>query len=239
MDRKALPLRLIALLVVTAGFTTGCQTDRLKAERDNLYKQNQDLQTAWAKANADRDAAAAEQARLAAEKERLEAELAARHAAPPAAPLYSPVTTPIPPARTPAATGFESIPGIETQRTADRITVRVPGDVLFEPGKIDVKTSAQKTLDQVIAVIRKQYPSNKIRIEGYTDSDPIVKSKWKDNLELSQARAAAVHRYLGTKGMPEKQMYTAGFGPANPRATKAQSRRVEIVVILNEKLASK
>jgi len=117
--------------------------------------------------------------------------------------------------------------------------VRVPGDVLFEPGKVDLRNTSLKTLDQVMSVLRKQYPSNMFRIDGYTDTDPIKKSQWKDNLELSQARAASVLRYLQTKGMNPKQMYTAGFGAANPRATKAQSRRVEIVVILNEKLAAK
>ena len=234
MDRTALSLRAIFTVVLAAGLLTGCQSDRLKAERDNLYKQNQDLQTAWAKANADRDAAAAEQARLAAEKERLEAELAAKNAAPPTV-ITQTIPAPIPPART----GFEGIGGIETQRSQDRITVRVPGDVLFEPGKVDLKSTSLKTLDQVVSVIRREYPNNMIRIDGYTDSDPIRKSQWKDNLELSQQRAASVLRHLQSKGMNTKQMYTAGFGAANPRATKALSRRVEIVVILNEKLAAR
>lgn len=236
MDRTALSLRAIFTVVLAAGLLTGCQSDRLKAERDNLYKQNQDLQTAWAKANADRDAAAAEQARLAAEKERLENELAAKNAAPPTVITQ---TIPAPVANPPARTGFEGIGGIETQRSQDRITVRVPGDVLFEPGKVDLKSTSLKTLDQVVSVIRREYPNNMIRIDGYTDSDPIRKSQWKDNLELSQQRAASVLRHLQSKGMNTKQMYTAGFGAANPRATKALSRRVEIVVILNEKLAAK
>ena len=220
-------------MVLAVGLLTGCQSDRLKAERDNLYKQNQDLQAAWAKANADRDAYAAEQARLAAEKERLEAELLARNNQPPQ------VITQTIPAPVSNRTGFEGIGGIETQKSNDRITVRVPGDVLFEPGKADLRSTSIKTLDQVIAVIKREYPQNMIRIDGYTDSDPIRKSQWKDNLELSQHRAGAVLRHLQTRGMNPKQMYTAGFGAANPRATKALSRRVEIVVILNEKLAAK
>lgn len=236
MDRTALSLRVIFTLVLSAGLLTGCQSDQLKAERDNLYKQNQDLQTAWAKANADRDAYAAEQARLAAEKERLEADLLAANNRPPTVVTQ---TIPAPAANPSARTGFEGIGGIETQKTNERITVRVPGDVLFEPGKADLRSTSIKTLDQVIAVIKREYPQNMIRIDGYTDNDPIRKSQWKDNLELSQHRAGAVLRHLQSRGMNSKQMYTAGFGSANPRATKALSRRVEIVVILNEKLAAK
>jgi len=236
MDRTALSLpSLFALVILSAGLLTGCQSDRLKAERDNLYKQNQDLQSAWARSNADRDAAAAEQARLAAEKQRLEAELMAANSRPPTV-----ITQNIPAAaNTSARTGFEGIGGIETQKSNDRITVRVPGDVLFGPGKADLLSTSIKTLDQVIAVIKREYPQNMIRIDGYTDSDPIKKSQWKDNLELSQHRAGAVLRHLQGRGMNPKQMYTAGFGAANARATKALSRRVEIVVILNEKLAAK
>ncbi len=238
MDRTALSLRVIFTLVLGAGLLTGCQSDQLKAERDNLYRQNQDLQAAWAKANADRDAYAAEQARLAAEKERLEADLLAANSRPPTV-ITQTIPAPAPAANTSARTGFEGIGGIETQRTNERITVRVPGDVLFEPGKADLRSTSIKTLDQVIAVIKREYPQNMIRIDGYTDSDPIRKSQWKDNLELSQHRAGAVLRHLQSRGMNSRQMYTAGFGSTNPRATKALSRRVEIVVILNEKLAAR
>ncbi|MFW6165879.1 MAG: OmpA family protein [Ralstonia sp.] len=42
----------------------------------------------------------------------------------------------------------------------------------------------------------------------------------------------AVERYLQSQGISGEQMYSAGFGEAKPRETKAKSRRVEIVVIL-------
>ena len=82
--------------------------------------------------------------------ERQEAELAARNAQPPTVITQ---TIPAPAANIPSRTGFEGIGGIETQKSADRITVRVPGDVLFEPGKADLRSTSIKTLDQVIAVI--------------------------------------------------------------------------------------
>ena len=232
MDRLTLP-RLVVALVVATGFLGGCQSDRLQAERDGLYRQNQELANSLALAQAERDRLLQQNNQLNGDRTATQNERTAERNSPPVV-FQSRV------ANTQAnRTIFEGISGIETERTKDRITVRVPGDVLFESGKIDLRSTSLKTLDQVAAVIKREYAGNLIRVEGYTDSDPIRKSQWKDNLELSLQRAAAVHRHLQTKGLDSRRMYAAGFGPANPRPTKTQSRRVEIVVVLNERMAAK
>jgi chemotaxis protein MotB len=129
-------------------------------------------------------------------------------------------------------TGFESISGLTSYRTAGgEVVVEIAGDVLFDSGSANVKGSYKKSLDQVVQVIRSQYPSNVIRVEGYTDSDPIRKSNWKTNERLSGERAMSVQDYLVSKGVPKKQIYFAGFGDSRPRNNKQQSRRVEIVIL--------
>jgi flagellar motor protein MotB len=111
------------------------------------------------------------------------------------------------------------------------IVVEVAGDVLFDSGKATLKSSAKTTLDQVAGVIRQQFPGNPIRVEGHSDPDPIKKSGWKSNEHLSFERALTVEQYLASKGISSRAMYSAGFGPDKPRGSKAQSRRVEIVVL--------
>ncbi|GAB4193098.1 MAG: hypothetical protein Kow00105_07180 [Phycisphaeraceae bacterium] len=192
---------------------TGCQ-NRLKAERDALYLQNQELQEELDRARAALSAGG-DNAALLAEIESLRAQLAAQP-------------------QPGATTGFEGIAGVEAYNTGGTVTVRVPGDILFASGKIDLKQSAKQTLNQIAQVLKTEYAGNTIRIEGYTDTDPIRKSGWKDNLELSLQRAAAVHRYLQKQGLSPENMYAAGFGEARPRETKEKSRRVEIVVVLQE-----
>jgi flagellar motor protein MotB len=103
--------------------------------------------------------------------------------------------------------------------------------VLFDSGKVDLKSSARRSLDRVASVIQSKYPGQQIRIEGYTDSDPIRKSKWRSNEHLSAERALAVEKYLVGKGVDNDRVYSAAFGPANARATKKDSRRVEIVIL--------
>src|SRR4051812_45211755 len=103
------------------------------------------------------------------------------------------------------------------------LTVTLQSDVLFAPGSADLKPEAKATLDKVVAAVKKDYPSKKIRIQGHTDKDPIVRStdKWIDNMDLSQNRAGAVARYLLIKGVDMKNVVTVGFGESKPKATKA------------------
>jgi len=78
-----------------------------------------------------------------------------------------------------------------------------------------------------------------VRVMGYSDSDPIVKTKklWKDNLDLSANRAMEVTRYLWSRGIPAERIETVGMGsthfvqPNKTKAGKAANRRVEIHVV--------
>ncbi|MCC7146369.1 MAG: OmpA family protein [Phycisphaeraceae bacterium] len=213
--------RLMVVGVAALALLSGCQTDRQKQERQALWTQNQELQAELDAKRAALDAAEGERANLMSQIASLQNELSSSRSTPAQA-------------SSAGATGFESIAGVETERRAGSIAVKVPGDVLFASGKVELKTTAQKTLGQIAAVIKREYAGKNVRIEGYTDTDPIRKSKWKDNLELSLERSAAVHRYLQSKGINARNMYAAGFGEWHPRDSKARSRRVEIVVVLNE-----
>jgi flagellar motor protein MotB len=217
---------LLATLAFTMTGLTGCATKRLQAERDALYTQNQELQDRLTQAQAAHDAAVADRERSAAEMARLQAELAAKEAAAKQAAARRPAQS--------RNNGFSRIANIESFENNGLLTVRVQGDVLFAPGKADLKASSRKTLSEIVGVLKKEYADNAIRIGGYTDSDPIRKSKWKNNEELSLARANAVRSYLREKGISASRLFAAGYGSTNPRSTKALSRRVEIVVVLNQ-----
>ncbi|MEO1584194.1 MAG: OmpA family protein [Planctomycetota bacterium] len=130
-----------------------------------------------------------------------------------------------------ASTGFEDISGTSVSGRGQDIVVNVAGDVLFDSGRVTLKRDAKATLDRIAGVISSQYGSNPIRVEGYTDGDPIVKSEWKTNERLSAERAMAVEAYLVGRGIDADQIYAAAFGAAEPRSSKAQSRRVEIVIL--------
>jgi chemotaxis protein MotB len=114
---------------------------------------------------------------------------------------------------------------------ADRLTIE--SDILFPSGKASLTSSGKAKLDQAVRDLKQRYAGQKVRIYGFTDTDPIVKTKnlWNDNLDLSANRAMSVTRYLRERGIDPKQVETIAMGEFYPLSTKRQSRRVEIVVI--------
>ena len=130
-------------------------------------------------------------------------------------------------------TGFEGISGVDLSSRNGAIVVGVASEVLFSSGSADIRSNAKQTLDQVVGVINSTYSGNEIRVEGYTDTDKLVKTKdkWQTNERLSAARALAVEEYLVSKGVNNDRIYSAAFGPAKPKGSKQASRRVEIVIL--------
>ena len=203
-----------AALMLVVG--VGCQ-NKMHDENLALHEQNRELQARLGQ----QDANAAQMNQLQSENAQLQSQIAQ---------LQSQLRTP-----TTGAGAQPGIEGIETSYDATKgeMTVNVPGDVLFDAGQATLKDSAKATLNKIAGAIKRDHPGKMIRVEGHSDTDPInkTKGKWRDNLELSNARATEVTRYLMSQGIPAKQIAPTGFGDTRPKATKAASRRVEIVVV--------
>lgn len=131
-------------------------------------------------------------------------------------------------------TGFEGIAGVTSEYANGEVTVSIASDVLFDSGRATLKTNAKQSLQQVASVIKSQYGGNGIRIAGHTDSDPIQKSGWKSNYHLGAERAYSVMEFLQAQGIGNDRMHIASFGPSQPAGSKAASRRVEIIVLMNQ-----
>jgi len=136
----------------------------------------------------------------------------------------------VPPGPThPVRSGDESVLYSET----------VGSDVLFEPGKATLTAAGRARLDTIASTIKSKYPGMTVRVKGYTDSDPIVKTRnlWKDNLDLSANRAMEVTRHLWSKGISAEHVETVAMGathfvgPNTTKTGKASNRRVVIVVV--------
>jgi len=139
--------------------------------------------------------------------------------------------------QTPAeATGFGEGYDVQFDPAAGTVTVTLPNTILFSPGKASLKSSTSTELDHILSVLKSKYAGREIDVVGHTDSDPIKKSKWQDNWQLSAERALSVTRYLIDHGIAPNRIRAVGCGPARPVASnatasgKAKNRRVEIVV---------
>ena len=109
--------------------------------------------------------------------------------------------------------------------------VNIEGDVLFDSGQHVLKPAAQSTLRTIASEISSEYPGSSIRIDGFTDTDRITTDRYKSNYHLGFDRAYSVGQYLIRQGIDRSAISYGSFGPLMPKATKDESRRVEILVI--------
>jgi len=87
-----------------------------------------------------------------------------------------------------------------------------------------------------VAVILRQFPDRRFMVAGHTDNQP-VKEAYKDNWELSMARALVVTRFLVEAKMKAQNIVAAGYGEHDPIASNAspdgrrENRRIEIILL--------
>jgi outer membrane protein OmpA-like peptidoglycan-associated protein len=123
----------------------------------------------------------------------------------------------------------DQIVSLATTQT-ERGLVMTLGDVLFDTGHTELKSSANRTVLKVVQFLQLN-PKRVVRIEGYTDN---VGDK-QENLQLSKDRAQSVADVLTDLGVDEKRIQVQGYGdqfPVDANASergRAQNRRVEIV----------
>ncbi len=136
------------------------------------------------------------------------------------------------------ATGFGKGYDVSFDASAGTITVTLSNAILFDSGKATLKKEISTELDHIRSVLRERYAGKMIDVVGHTDTDPIKKSPWKDNLELSAQRSLSVVRYLISREIPAERVRAVGRGESQPIASnatasgKSRNRRVEIVVYI-------
>jgi chemotaxis protein MotB len=127
--------------------------------------------------------------------------------------------------------------GWQSTTFGDKVTVG--SDVLFASGSATLTAQGKQALNNIASALQGRYSGWPVRVYGYTDSDPIVKSKklWQDNLDLSANRAMAVTRYLREKGIAAENVETIAMGATHfvasnaNKSGKSQNRRVEIFAV--------
>ena len=117
------------------------------------------------------------------------------------------------------------------------MVISIPSSISFAAGQAKLSGSGQRALREVAQTLTRKYGDGSFHIEGHTDSDPISKSKFASNRDLSIARAMAVLSYLVEEcGLDDEQCVVVGHGQYqniasnDTKANKALNRRVEIVV---------
>lgn len=124
-----------------------------------------------------------------------------------------------------------------------RMVVKLPAGVLFASGSAELSKEGHDAIRDV-AKILKQVQDRQFMVAVHTDNLPIdpravPPSPFKNNLELSTARALTVAQQLIAAGMNPARLSAAGYAehePVRENATDAgrqENRRIEIVLLPN------
>jgi flagellar motor protein MotB len=129
------------------------------------------------------------------------------------------------------------LPDVHVRRDGDVIRIELPGTRLFESGGPQLKPGAANLVADVANELRRNYPDQIVGIEGHTDSDPVVGGQWRNNHQLSMARAMTIYDVLvGSGRYRADQVFVVGHGSNHPVASNAtpegkqRNRRVELVI---------
>lgn len=100
----------------------------------------------------------------------------------------------------------------------------------FEVGKADLQMGAENIIGEIVKLM-KLYPDLRIEIQGHTDNTGSAES----NLQLSDARAETVKKFILLFGVESSRLVSKGYGLSKPIASndteegRAENRRVELV----------
>jgi chemotaxis protein MotB len=133
------------------------------------------------------------------------------------------------------------------QILGNRPDIRVVGDrfvfqseVFFDTGQAVLRPEGRVELDKLATALielERMIPAEiawVLRVDGHTDIRPIAGATFRNNWDLSAARAISVVQYLIGKGVQPQHLVAAGFGefqPIDPDRTEeafSRNRRIEL-----------
>lgn len=129
--------------------------------------------------------------------------------------------------------------GATVRDTVEGPVLLFPEKILFDSGMATIKPQGETALKKV-AVFLKENPQISVRVDGHTDTDPIIRTKhlWDSNHHLSAARSLSVFHFLTkSENIREGRIHIAGFGPNRSIASnstsagKKENRRVEFLIL--------
>jgi chemotaxis protein MotB len=137
--------------------------------------------------------------------------------------------------------------GLKVVVRGNRMVIQLPGDILFDSGKDELKQGGKDVLSQVAEVVRndKDLNARGFQVAGHTDNQKYpAGGAFKDNWGLSLMRARQVLLFLiGPQpkggGLDPKHWSAVGYGETDPimgtvenqtNDERQKNRRVELVV---------
>lgn len=128
---------------------------------------------------------------------------------------------------------------LSTELNNLQLVLRISDNALYASGSADVRRESQG-LAEAIADMLVEYPQYEVIVSGHTDNVPINNAFYRDNWDLSTARALNFMKLLlANPELDPARFSSVGHGEYRPvadndtRDGRALNRRVEISIIRN------
>lgn len=133
---------------------------------------------------------------------------------------------------------------IEVTNRHGNIVLSLPAQVLFPSGVAELSDDGKMKVHEIGFTLKDKGPKDdkgnytaRYLVVGHSDNQPLKSSVYKDNWELSTARALTVTRELVAAGMSPKNLLPSGAGEHDPLGSNSsvkdmsRNRRIEIVLM--------
>ncbi len=121
---------------------------------------------------------------------------------------------------------------------ANRLVVSVKGDLLFDAGKAELRSTGKGALMEIARALETAPPgARRFLVTASVDDEPVKSKRFETSWDLTTARAVTVVKYLVSLGVPATSLTAAGAGAFDPLGAndsveaRARNRRVEIGVL--------
>ncbi|MDH4301067.1 MAG: OmpA family protein [Nitrospira sp.] len=127
---------------------------------------------------------------------------------------------------------------VALRQRGNKLTLALASGELFALGDATMTSTGTSLLERIGAALQ-QFQNQRIEVAGHTDSVPVRSDNrrpFRDNLELSQARAQHASQTLIDSGLGADRIKTVGYAATKPIASnktaegRSKNRRVEIIV---------
>lgn len=130
-----------------------------------------------------------------------------------------------------------TVAGAEVIKAEEGIIVKFDSGILFDFDKTDLKPAAEENIAKLVESMNNN-PETDILVIGHTDNTGTDKY----NQGLSERRAKSVKSFAVSEGLAGRRIKTEGRSFHEPIADndtdagRAENRRVEIVIVANDKM---
>ncbi len=128
---------------------------------------------------------------------------------------------------------------VATDVDQEGLAIQLEDRILFPSGVSSLSSDGGGLVDKLARLFQKMEERYRVRVEGHTDDVPISTAKFRDNWDLSAARALEVRRRLAEAGVAEERLSIVAYADQRPAKVpeglsidevRARNRRVVIRV---------